>query len=281
MRVAVIGGSGFIGWHLTAALRSRGDDVMVTSLRDPSAAATAVADCDVVVNIAGEPVAQRWNALVKQRIDYSRTEAPRRLLERLANLQRKPRAYVSASAVGYFGPSGNNALTETNPPGNDFLAQVCQRWEHEAERAANLGMRVAIVRTGVALGRDGGALKQMLLPFKAGLGGIIGDGEQWMSWIHIRDLVNIYLRCIDGASGTFNATAPNPVTNAEFTLTLGHVLHRPVVLPVPTFALRMLFGEGASVLATGQRVLPARLQSEGYTFAFPGLETALSDVLSS
>ena len=280
MRVAVIGGSGFIGKHLTAALGSRGDDVIVTSLRDPSVTAAATANCDVVVNIAGEPIAQRWNALVKQRIDYSRTEAPRRMLEQLAKLRRKPGAYVSASAVGYYGPSGNDALTETSPPGNDFLAQVCVRWEHEAERAANLGMRVAIVRTGVALGRDGGALKQMLPPFKAGLGGIIGNGQQWMSWIHIRDLVNIYLRCVDGATGTFNATAPAPVTNAEFTLTLGRVLHRPVFLPVPAFALRMLFGEGASALTTGQRVLPARLQTEAYTFAFPTLEAALADVLS-
>jgi uncharacterized protein (TIGR01777 family) len=278
MRVAVIGATGFVGRHLTAELRKRGDVVVTVSLRDPSLAAAAVAACDAAVNLSGEPIAQRWNALVKQQIAYSRTEAPRKMLESLAECERHPSVFVSASAIGYYGSHENEALTEASPPGDDFLAQVCVQWEREAQRAANMGIRVAIVRTGVALGRDGGALGQMLPAFKAGFGGIIGSGRQWVSWIHVHDLVGMYLHCIDQGSGAFNATAPNPVTNAEFTRQLGHALHRPTVLPVPSFALRAMFGEGADVLTTGQRVLPARAEAEGFAFAFPTLDAAFADI---
>lgn len=279
MRVGVIGATGFIGRHLAQALRARGDEVVADSLRDPGAAAQRLAVCDVVVNLAGEPISQRWNAAVKHNIVYSRTELPRRFLDALASRPQKPGAYISASAVGYYGTSETATFTESSPPGDDFLAQTCAQWEREAMRAQTLGMRVAIVRTGIALGSDGGALAQMLPPFKMGAGGIIGTGRQWVSWVHIDDVAGIYLKAIDGASGVLNATAPHPVTNAELTHALGRAVHRPTMLPTPTFALRLMFGEAAEILLTGQRVLPERTQLEGYIFSFTEIDAALENLL--
>lgn len=279
MKVCVLGGSGFIGTHLVAALRERGDDVAVASLRDPQEAAQRAASCEAIVNLAGEPIAQRWNVFVKQRIMQSRVEAPRLFLEAFAGREGRTRTYVSASAIGYYGTSETAMFVEESPPGNDFLARVCVGWEREAARARDLGMRIAVVRTGVALGADGGALAKILPPFRVGLGGIVGSGRQWLSWIHIDDLVGIYLRAIDGAEGPLNATAPNPVTNAELTRALGAALRRPTVLPAPTIALRMMLGEGAQILLTGQRVLPERTQELGYRFRFERLEAALANLL--
>ena len=275
MRVAVLGATGFIGGHLTAALRSRGDHVVSASLRDPVAAASAADGCDVVVNLAGESLNQRWNAKVKERILSSRTSAPRAFLQGLGSAVRRPAAYITASAVGYYGTSETATFIERDHAGNDFLANVCFDWEAEAYRAINLNMRLAIVRCGVVLGTDGGALKAMLPPFKAGAGGVVGSGRQWLSWIHIDDVVAIYLRMIDGGEGVYNATAPQPVTNGTFTHALAEALHRPAVLPVPTIALRMMLGEGADMLLAGQRVMPARLQSEGYRFWHATIEDAL------
>ncbi|HET9030887.1 MAG TPA: TIGR01777 family oxidoreductase [Candidatus Aquilonibacter sp.] len=280
MRVGVLGAKGFIGGHLTSALRARGDDVLTASLRDPQAAAAQLSGCDAIVNLSGEPISQRWNAAVKHNIVYSRTELPRRFLDAIAAQPVKPAAYISASAVGYYGTSETETYTEQSPPGTDFLAGVCVQWEREALRAQTLGMRVAIVRTGIALGRDGGALAQMLPPFRLGAGGIVGDGRQWLSWIHIDDVVGIYLRAIDGASGIINATAPVPVRNAEFTRALGHAVHRPTILPTPTFALRLMFGEAADILLTGQRVLPDRALADGYSFAFTDVEAALANLVA-
>jgi uncharacterized protein (TIGR01777 family) len=188
---------------------------------------------------------------------------------------------VSASAVGYYGASETVTFTESSPPGSDFLAEVCAGWEREASRAGELGMRVARIRTGIVLGPDGGALARLLPIFKAGLGGIIGSGRQWNSWIHIHDVVGIYLLAIDRAEDALNATAPEPVRNVDFTSALASALHRPAFLPVPEFALRLIFGEGASILTTGQRVLPERTMSLGYTFAFPQIGPALASALSS
>lgn len=280
MRVGVIGATGFIGRHLTDALRARGDEVIAESLRDPQGAARHLAACDVVVNLAGEPISQRWNAAVKHNIVYSRTELPHRFLDALAAQRQRPSAYVSASAVGYYGTSETATFTESSPPGDDFLGTTCARWEREAMRAETLGMRVAIVRTGIALGTDGGALAQMLPPFRLGAGGPIGSGRQWLSWIHIDDVTGIYLKAIDGTAGVLNATAPHPVTNADFTRSLGRAVHRPAVLPTPTFALRMMFGEAADILLTGQRALPERTQSEGYAFSFTQLDAALASLLA-
>jgi uncharacterized protein len=279
MNVCVLGGSGFIGTHLVAALRARGDDVTLASLRDPHEAAQRAAPCEAIVNLAGEPIAQRWNVFVKQRIMQSRVEAPGLFLEALAQRERSTSAYVSASAIGYYGTSETETFVEESPAGNDFLARVCVGWEHAAARARDLGMRVAVVRTGVALGAGGGALAKILPPFRMGLGGIAGSGRQWLSWIHLDDLVGVYLQAIDGAEGPLNATAPNPVTNAELTRALGVALHRPTVLPAPTIALRAVLGEGAQILLTGQRVLPKRTQELGYAFRFERLEDALANLL--
>jgi uncharacterized protein (TIGR01777 family) len=279
VNVAVLGASGFVGAHLTRALRNRGDTVVAASLRDPEAAAQACAPCDAIVNLAGEPIAQRWSEAVKRRIEQSRIEAPRRFLDALSHLGRRVRAYVSASAIGYYGSSEDETFTETNPSGDDFLARVCAGWEREARAASDLGMRVAIVRSGLALGTDGGLLAKMLPPFRAGLGGIVGSGRQWISWVHVDDLAGIFCMALDGADGPLNATAPNPVTNAQLTKTLGKVLHRPTIAPVPAIVLRMVLGEGAQVALTGQRVLPQRTMELGYRFRFPELEPALEDLL--
>ncbi|MBV8602748.1 MAG: TIGR01777 family oxidoreductase, partial [Candidatus Eremiobacteraeota bacterium] len=244
-------------------------------------AATSAAGCDAIVNLAGESIAQRWSSQVKRRIEASRVEQPRRFLQALATQpSRTARTYVSASAIGYYGDSETATFTEDAPPGDDFLARVCAAWEREALTARDLGMRVAILRTGIALGTDGGALEKILPPFRAGAGGPVGNGKQWWSWIHIDDLVAIYLLALERIDGAVNATAPEPVTNAEFTATLGDVLHRPAKLPVPAFALKMMLGEGASFVLKGQRVVPHRLSAEyGFTFAYPALAPALRGLL--
>jgi uncharacterized protein (TIGR01777 family) len=280
MKVGVLGASGFVGKHLCPALAARGDDVVTASLRDPGAAAQTLSTCDVVVNLSGESVAQRWTPEAKHAISYSRIELPAQFLSVLKSQALKPAAYVSASAIGYYGASETATFTEDSPPGDDFLASVCVGWEREASRARDFGMRVAIVRTGVALGTDGGALATMLPPFKMGAGGVVGSGKQWISWIHIADLAGIYLAAIDRGASVYNATAPNPATNAEFTKTFGKTLHRPTFLPVPEFAIKGMLGEGASVVTTGQRVIPQRTLSElQYEFRFPQLAETLENLL--
>jgi len=275
----LLGASGFVGKYLIAALHQRGDEVVSASLRDPSNAATLAAACEAIVNLAGEPLAQRWNAAVKLRIEESRIGAPRRFLDELAQRDRRCTTYVSASAVGYYGTSETETFVETSPPGNDFLAHVCVGWEREANSATNLGMRVALVRTGIVLGAAGGALEKILPPFRAGMGGIVGNGRQWYSWVHVDDLVKIYLGAIDRFDGPLNATAPNPTTNATFTSELAAALHRPARVAVPTFVLRAMLGEGADILLRGQRVLPRRTQELGYRFIFPELKDALANLL--
>lgn len=280
MKVFVLGASGFVGRHLVAALAQLGHEAVEGSLRDPVAAADTAAACDAVVNLAGEAIAQRWSPVVKQRIVQSRVDSPKQFLAALAERDRSTQIFVSASGVGYYGTSEDQTVDENSAPGADFLAGVCKEWEATAFSARDLDMRVAVVRTGIALGTDGGALKTMLPPFRFGLGGTIGSGRQWYSWIHVDDLTGIYLAALDRGDGAYNATAPNPVTNAEFTHELGSVLHRPVFLPTPTAALRMMLGEGADVALTGQRALPKRTTGQlAYHFAFPELRTALEDLL--
>ena len=279
MRVGLVGASGFIGKHLRAVLTGRGDEVVLASLRDPTAAAELVRSCDTVVNLAGEPIAQRWTRKAKDRMRDSRVEGTRSLLDALAREGPRPSAYISASAIGYYPPSETATYTEADAHGDDFLGELCAAWEREAERAATLGMRVAVIRTGVALGTDGGALMKMLPSFHLGFAGVIGSGNQWVSWVHIDDVTGIYCMAIDGASGTFNATAPQPVTNYEFTKTLATVLHRPVFAKVPSMALRVMLGEGADVLLTGARVLPQYTLEAGYMFRFTNLDNALRDLL--
>lgn len=279
MKILILGGSGFIGRHLGAALQRRGDEVIGLSLRDPAAAAIAASTCDGVINLAGEPIAQRWSATVKERIVYSRTELPRRFLAALAVLERKTVAYVSSSGIGYYGTSETETFVESSPPGDDFLAHACVGWETQARAAAELGMRTAVIRTGIVLGQDGGALAKLLPVFRLGLGGRLGSGRQWSSWIHIDDLTNIFLATLAGGDGVYNATAPNPVTNAAFTAALGKAVRRPTIFPTPTLALRLMLGEGADTVLTGQRVLPKRTMDElGYHFAFGDVDSALADL---
>lgn len=280
MRVAVFGASGFIGRHLVAALRARGDEVVTGSLRNAAEAATLGAECSAIINLAGEPVAQRWTEGAKQKISESRTALPHAFMDALVGHTAKPQTYVSASAIGYYGSSESETFTESSPAGADFLARVCTQWEAEASRGQELGMRVAFIRTGLVLGADGGPLKSIVPPFKAGVGGRLASGKQWHSWIHIDDVVAIYLMALDHGEGAYNATAPNPVRNTEFTKAIARALHRPAFLPVPAAAIKAVLGEGASVVTEGQRVLPQRLLAEGFAFKYPLLEPALKAAFS-
>jgi uncharacterized protein (TIGR01777 family) len=281
VRVTVLGATGFIGCHLTAALRERGDEIVQASLRDPAAAAAASRGSDAVVNLAGAPVAVRWTAASKRAMTESRVDAPRAYLAALASSGGLPAAYVSASGIGYYGISRTATFTETSPPGNDFLAQLCVRWEAEADRAASLGMRVTKVRTGLVLGAGGGVLGKLLPLFRAGLGGVVASGAQWYSWIALADQVGIYLHAVDGAAGVLDATAPNPVTNRDFTRALARAVGRPALLPVPAFGPALLLGEGAYAVNEGQRVLPERTLATGYVFQFPELDGALRAALQA
>lgn len=249
------------------------------SLRDPARAAEASDGSDVVVNLAGTPVAERWTDERKRLITHSRVDLPHAYLAALERVAAKPAAYVSASAIGYYGISRTATFTETSPAGDDFLARVCSAWEAEANTARALGMRVAIVRTGLVLGRDGGVLAKLLPLFRSGLGGPVASGQQWYSWVHLDDVVGIYLLAIDGYRGVLNATAPNPVTNREFTHALAAAVHRPALFPAPEFALKLVFGEGAYIVSEGQRVLPEAALAAGYTFRYPRIDAACASVV--
>ncbi len=303
MRVVVTGATGLIGRALVGALNERGDQVVALS-RDadrarealgdrieahawpnPTAAPppeAALAGADAVVHLLGEPVAQRWTTQAKQSIRRSRVDGTRSLVQGLLALSpdRRPKALISQSASGFYGPRSDEPLTEDAPAGDDFLAGVVVGWEGEAMRAAS-ELRVAMTRTGVVLSPDGGALAKMLPFFRLGIGGPVAGGRQYVPWIHLDDVVGGILFALDNAnaSGPINLTAPNPVTNAELSRTLGRVLGRPAVLPVPALALKLLYGEMAQIVITGQRVLPDRLNQLGYAFHYPDLEAALRDVL--
>lgn len=279
MKIAIFGASGFVGRHLTDVLRSSGHEVAAASFRDGASAVAACTGADAVVNLAGAPlVGKRWTAAYKDEIWRSRVDRTRDLVASLRAMERRPRIYVGASAVGYYGTSDDDTFVEASPAGSDFLAHLCVEWEAEAMRAREFGMRVAIVRTGLVLGH-GGALEKLLPPFKLGLGGPLGNGMQWWSWIHVDDTVGIYQLALDSADGALNAVSPTPVRNRAFTSALGRALHRPAAFPVPGFALELLFGEGAAVLTGGQRVLPERTEALGYRFKYPALEGALAELV--
>jgi len=299
-RITVTGATGLIGTELVAALQERGDEVTVLSRRpkaakrvlgvdavgwqpetDP-APVDALAGRDGVVHLAGEPIAQRWTQKSKERIHSSRELGTMRLVEGLAQSEPRPRTLVTASAVGYYGARGNDPLDEDAPPGKGFLASVCAKWERAAASAASLGIRTVILRTGVLLDPADGALARMLPPFQLGVGGPVAGGRQYISWISPDDLVRLYLAALDNRdwSGPFNATAPEPVTNRQFARTLGRVLNRPALLPIPAFALQFLYGEMASVVTTGQRALPVRAFEHGFEFRHPAIDGALRAALS-
>jgi uncharacterized protein len=309
MRVTVTGATGLIGASLVASLLEREADVTVLT-RDPRRARTqlgeveaiawdplgeappsaALAGRDAVLHLAGEPVAQRWSTKVKRAIRESRTIGTGNLVEGLANVvaaegtTAAPRTLISSSAIGYYGAHGEEPLDEDASPGNDFLAQVCVEWEAAAASAGQrLGLRTVQVRTGVVLDRSGGALGKMLPAFRLGVGGPVAGGHQFMSWIHAQDVVGMMLAALDDErwSGPINATAPEPVTNREFSKALGSVLGRPALLPVPGFGLRVLYGDMAEIVTTGARVMPAKPLVLGYEFAHPALDEALRSAVTS
>lgn len=301
MRVFVMGGTGLVGTPLVGRLAGRGDEVVLLTRRpqaavgrfpnctviggDPTQAgawADSASECDAVLNLVGEPIfGRRWNAEYKSLLRESRirsTENAARIVERGG----RAGVLVNASAIGFYGPRGDEELTEEGTPGDDFLARLTVDWERAASPAAAAGGRVVLVRIGVVLDARGGGLAQMLTPFKLGLGGPVGSGRQWLSWIHHDDIVGILLLALDNpqAAGPVNGTAPHPVTNREFAKALGRALRRPAFLPTPTFALRLKFGEVADVITTGQRVLPAKAAALRYQFRFPLVDGALADVLA-
>jgi uncharacterized protein (TIGR01777 family) len=279
MNVAITGASGFLGRALSERLRASGRSVTAISLRTQPPP-ESFARCQAVVHLAGEPVAQRWTASARDRILNSRIQGTRSLV---AGLRKHPPAVlVSASAVGYYGSRGDEILTEDSPPSSDFLGQVARGWEQEARAAEQFGVRVVTPRIGVVLGRGGGALAQMLLPFRLGVGGRLGAGNQWMSWIALDDLVSLIEFAITDAAlrGPVNAVAPNPVTNAVFTRELAAVLHRPAIFPVPAFALKILFGEMSQILLGGQRAIPQAALRAGFQFRFVELSEALRQIIA-
>ncbi len=297
MRILISGSSGLVGTALSNALRADGHTVGRLLRPGKQAAAgdvrwnpdsgeidlAAMEGAEAVVNLAGASIGEgRWNEGRKGILRSSRVDATRQLVESLPKLQRPPRTIVSASAIGYYGDRGEEVLTETSPPGNDFLAQLARDWEAAALGAERFSIRAVTLRFGVILAEHGGALPRMLPPFKMGLGGRLGSGKQWMSWLTIEEAVHLVRFATENPDlrGPVNAVAPNPVRNAEFTRMLGLVLHRPAVFPVPSFVLRVALGEMANpLLLASQRVVPEKLTGLGYSFKHPNLETALRSLL--
>ncbi len=299
MRVTVTGATGRVGRHLVAALKQRGDEVTALS-RDPDKATEllgveafawnikedaapkpALAGRDAIVHLAGEDVGQRWSKEVKAEILDSREKGTRNMVHSIFETKPRPKAFICASASGYYGARGSEPVDEHEPPGSDWLAEVTARWERQAE-TAKVGIRLVIVRTGIVLDADGGALAKMLPPFKAGIGGPIGSGKQYMPWIHLDDLVGIYLAAIDHDrfNGAINASAPEPVTNKQFAKALGSALKRPAVAPVPGFTIKLMYGEMSQIVLKGVRMVPGRAAELGYEFRHPHLDEALASTLA-
>ena len=300
MKIIVAGGTGFLGRPLVEALAADRHEVVVLTRNGaatPPGGARAVHwlpngdagpwaaelnGAGAIVNLAGESIAaRRWSAEHKRRILDSRVNATHSLVGAIGTAAAPPSVFVSGSAVGYYGPLGDEIATETTPAGSDFLARVCAQWEAEANRASSPQTRVVCIRTGLVLEKDGGALPQMLPPFKLGAGGPVGSGRQYWPWIHRADWIGLVRWTLQtaAASGPINATAPNPVTNKEFARALGRALHRPAFIPAPAFALRLMLGEMAdALLLSGQRAVPAKAQRLGFTFGYTDVETALRSI---
>ncbi|MGF1590304.1 MAG: TIGR01777 family oxidoreductase [Pleurocapsa sp.] len=304
MKIAITGATGLVGSRLVAQLNQKGHQILVFT-RNPSKAQRVfsaaafssleivqytpqesgdwqqrVSGCDAVINLAGEPIAERWSPQQKEAIMASRQIGTRKLVEAIAMAESKPQVLVSGSAIGYYGTSETAAFDETSNSGNDFLAQVCQNWEQEAQKVKELGVRLVILRIGIVLA-NGGALGKMIGPFKMFAGGPIGSGKQWFSWIHRDDLVNLICQAVEQEemSGVYNATAPNPVRMGKLCQTLGEVMNRPSWLPVPDLVLEILLGDGAIVVLEGQQVLPKQTQATGFTYQYPELKSALAEIV--
>ncbi|WP_338429423.1 thylakoid membrane protein ThyD [Synechococcus elongatus] len=297
MKIAITGATGFVGRRLVERLQAEGHELRILSQRptvaqqltgcqvfdaaDQASWLAAVEGADAVINLAGEPIAeQRWTPAQKQRLKDSRVQTTRALVSAIAAAQQKPAVLVSASAIGYYGTSETAQFSEDSPAGQDYLAEICQAWEQEAQAVTVSGTRLVTLRIGIVVG-PGGAIGKMLGPFKLFAGGPIGSGQQWVSWIQREDLVSLILEAIANPSyqGTYNATAPQPVRMVELSRILGEVLQRPSWLPVPGFALEALLGEGALLVLEGQQVLPKRLETSGFQFRYPDLKSALQQFL--
>lgn len=288
MKILLTGATGFVGTHLGRRLESAGHRVMPVSRRpgarwdwSEDSLRRGVREADAIVHLAGENLfARRWTAARKQLLWSSRVETTKRLAALVA--VRRPACFVSASAIGFYGASDTQLFDEGAPRGTGYLAELCGDWEDATEAATEAGVRTAIVRTGVVLGKGGGALAKMLPLFRVGLGGPLGNGKQWVSWVHVDDLCALFVHLIehDGCRGAFNGTAPNAVTMKDLARTLGRVLHRPSILAAPAPMMRLALGEVADVMLTGQRVLPRRALEAGFRFEHPDLEPALADIVA-
>ncbi|HIK43429.1 MAG TPA: TIGR01777 family protein [Leptolyngbyaceae cyanobacterium M65_K2018_010] len=307
MKIAITGATGFVGSRLVERLQQEGHSILVlTRSADhghrvfpaegfPQVAIVeynplelgpwqaCLSGCDAVINLAGEPISERWSDSHKQAIMDSRKIGTEKLVEALAQADPRPHVWINASAIGYYGTSETATFDETSPPVKaDFLSEVCQAWEAAAQNVKDYGPRLVILRLGIVLGM-GGAVAKMLTPFRLFAGGPIGSGRQWFSWIHREDLVNLIIQALTDSQweGVYNATAPNPVRMAEFCRTLGKVLHRPSWLPVPDIVLETLLGDGAQVVLEGQQVLPKRTESTGFQYQYPQVKEALMEVVNA
>nr|WP_315467061.1 TIGR01777 family oxidoreductase [uncultured Undibacterium sp.] len=299
MRILITGGTGLIGRTLCAALSARGDELTVLSRRPKQVANlcgsgvhaiqhldewTPEMQFDAVINLAGEPIVDAyWTSKRKQVLRDSRIQLTQQLVKKIQQAKTKPRVLISGSAIGYYGMVPDLSLDENAPCGKDFSAQLCVDWERAASAAKEFGVRVVLLRTGLVLDETGGMLKKMLLPFRCSLGSRLGDGKQWMSWIHWQDYLRAVLYLLDHpeANSAFNLTAPTPVTNAEFTQALAHVVGRPAVFVAPAFILKLAMGERSDLLLGGQKVVPHRLLQSGFHFEFPDLPSAFQEILKS
>lgn len=305
MKIAITGATGFVGNQLVKKLHQSGNSLVILT-RNPAKAQqifsaaqypnievvkydalkdnldweNSLANCQAVVNLAGEPIAERWTTEYKKIILETRQKGTQKIVEAIKKANPKPAVLINASAIGYYGTSETQTFDENSPTGNDFLAQVCQAWESEAQKVTEVGVRLVILRFGIVLG-NGGALAKMIPPFKLFAGGPIGSGRQWFSWIHEDDLIKLIIEVLNRSDiqGTFNATSPNPVRMNQFCSILGEILKRPSWLPVPSVALELLLGEGSKVVLEGQEVLPKATQQIGFNYQYPTLKTALQDLV--
>lgn len=285
MKIVMTGGTGFVGKHLAQALGQLGNQVVNIGRSDLKPGADSLvklmSGADVVINLAGAPINRRWTPAYKREIFSSRVETTQRLVKAMAEIDTPPKVFISTSAIGAFDSKGR--YSESDPANaSDFLGRLSKKWESTALKAESLGVRTLIFRFALVLGHDGGLMKQLLIPFRLGVGGPVGDGSQHFSWVHIDDLVNAYLFALEHPkmSGIYHLCAPNPVTNLGFTKTLGTALHRPTLLRVPEILLKLAYGEGAKVMTSGQQVVSERLPEIGFHFRYASLDSAVAEIVS-